>query len=753
MSIRPDQIYYAKSKLPNGRQPTVTEHLDLVSYYAAQYGEPLDMKEAAGLAGQFHDFGKYSDRFADVLRKTRQNIDHACCGAVLLYQMTKNKHTAKPRYPYVLEAINGHHDGLFEMGLLQNDLNHVYQDENFRTMNNGKESALAGPAEYNAALRCFMREHPDYHFPKIPVQLSPDSSNLVSMLYTRMLFSCLVDADYSVSAYECDSEYFNRNESDAFNANAWLACLYAERARIRNGSTAAAGLNALRDRVFEQCGEAGTRYPEGLFTLTAPTGTGKTLALLHFALRHCIATGKKRIIIVLPFLTLAEQNTTIYRKIIPDVLIDHSQSDLDEMAQEFAERWNVPFIITTSVKFFESLFSCKPTDCRKLHNIANSVVVFDEAQSLPPEVTGATLQTVNELCRRYHTTMVFSTATQPDFNSLRDVVWEPREILPDNAEFFDKLRRTDVEWRLKKDTDLTMLAKEIADKESVCVIVNLRRHARIVFEELQRRCGCVPESLFYLTTDLCPAHRTARVNEIKERLKNGLPCRVVATQCIEAGVDLDFRVLYRALAPLDAIIQAAGRCNRNGNPEHGKVVVFKPADDRRIYPSTWYGNAASVVAQLNAEEKIDIHNPEHIRRYYSYLFRNAKDKTKLRKALENRSFADTDQAYRLIDNPGIRVVVPYAPLREEYDAIRNELGEKGITPLLMKKTAPFTVSCYHADQIEAWAEPVKFRIQGKISERDSGYYILRPHCESYYQNTDMGLQIPEPEAEIDCFMV
>ena len=221
-------------------------------------------------------------------------------------------------------------------------------------------------------------------------------------------------------------------EDDRFDLRALLEKLYAYRNDIKRKSTADEALNAYRDRGFEQCGNMGDA-PEGLFTLTALTGTGKTLALLHFALRHCLKHGKKRIIIVLPFLTLAEQSAGTYAGIVPNLLIGRSQSDLPEGARELAARWSAPVIITTSVRFWGALLSDRPTACRKLHRIANSVALFDEAQSLPANLTSATLRTVNALCDRCHTTMVFFTAAQPDFAAREALNWTPREILPEYA--------------------------------------------------------------------------------------------------------------------------------------------------------------------------------------------------------------------------------------------------------------------------------------------------------------------------------
>lgn len=208
-------------------------------------------------------------------------------------------------------------------------------------------------------------------------------------------------------------------------------------------------------------------------------------------------------------------------------------------------------------------------------------MVFDEAQSLPANLTSATLRAVNELCRRCHTAMVFSTATQSDFAARGDLNWTPREILPEHRELFEALRREDVEWRLEHETPLEAIAEEMAGHDSVCTIVNLRRHARQIAAALARLCG--EDTFFFLTTDLCPAHRSRQIELIRQRLKQKRPCRVVETQCIEVGVDLDFERLYRALAPLDAIVQAAGRCNRNGCGSMGRVIVFRPEDSHMPY--------------------------------------------------------------------------------------------------------------------------------------------------------------------------
>ena len=725
--------YYAKSKNAQGHQETVQTHLQNVADLAKKFGTSCGLDPAARLAGQTHDFGKYTLLFQDVIKGIRTGIDHAMGGACFLENVYKGSAGIRP----VIEAVNGHHDGLVTYDAIKPELHAMVDKIKNARGNDGKTPSIENVDQLKEAARAFTADFPDFRPPRLP---APPTAELESMLYTRMLFSCLVDADYTASALNDDGAYLDRAEDNYFEPQMLLKKLYAYRDNIKQKSTADRILNAYRDEVFDQCGKMGEK-PEGLYTLTAPTGTGKTLALLHFALRHCAQYGKKRIIIVLPFLTLAEQNAATYAKIVPGVLVDHSQSDLPEKARELAARWSAPVIITTSVRFFESLFSDRPTVCRKLHNIADSVVVFDEAQSLPANLTSATLRTVNELCARYRTTMVFSSATQPDFSARKDLNWTPREILPEHAKMFKALQRVDVEWRIQKETPLASIAAEMAKQDSVCTIVNLRRHARAVASELSRLCP--EDTVFFLTTDLCPAHRSRQIQTIRERLDKKLPCRVVATQCIEAGVDLDFGALYRALAPLDAIVQAAGRCNRNGRDRAGHMVVFCPEDSRMPYPDEWYNNAAATVQEM--EPPFSIHDPEKIREYYQRLFDDAKDKAKLRKAIEARSFAQTAAEYKLIENTGAQVIVPYAGEQELYARIAEQMRTMGITGALLKEAAPITMTCF-AKNLNIYAEEIPFAHHGKKSVGDqisgSHIYLLRPQYESFY-SAELGLHLPQ----------
>ena len=734
-----EKIYYAKSVLPNGKHPTVKEHLSEVSNLAEVFGKEIDAAQEAYLAGLFHDFGKYSDAFQEVLNHTKERIDHAFCGAAILATAKNNQKLFS-----VIEAICAHHSELICFGELKPILMKSLSSEESVITASGKNSSLAGKTEYANAYAQFKKDFPAFSFPHFSLFKLDESDseyiiNIKKMLFTRMLFSCLVDADYTTSACEMNSQYLEESERLHFDIQDSLNRLTKYRKIISRTSTADFQLNQFRNKLFQICGEAGLKIP-GLFTLTAPTGTGKTLALLHFALTHCEKWGKSRIILVLPFLTLTEQIANVYKEILPDILEDHSQSCLTDQERDFSARWRFPIIITTSVKFFESLFASRPTDCRKLHSIANSVIVFDEAQSLPSELYTATLSAVNELCQRYQSTVVFSSATQPDYSALPDLGarWNPTEILSDYKQYYSSLKRVKVFWEITQPISLECLAEKIKKEKNVCVIVNLRRHAKTLYQLLKDYCN--KDDIFLLSTDLCPAHRKEIIKTIKTRKK----CAVIATQCIEAGVDLDFDVVFRALAPLDSIIQAAGRCNRNGK-KIGKVIVFEPKDTKNPYPDNWYENAAKTVKRLHMDKEIDIHDPEDICRYFREIFADCQDKNSLKRAIFNLDYVTTDREYELIKKRAIQVIVPFegeiSLYNEVYCHIRNE---KDISPKLLASASPITVSLFLKDDIEQYAEPIwlsKKSIYAGSNENagHGNYYILREQHRSKYDDK-VGLQ-------------
>lgn len=738
-----ENVYYAKSTNSTHGPITNVEHLSSVSTLASEFGKELDLEKESALAGLFHDFGKYSRRFQNVLCGKDIHIDHAMPGAAFLYEVnccTSKRMHAYNIYKPIIEAILGHHDGLVSLREpnMASNLKKTYERDDADYCPSGKLSALRGKGEFQRAIEAFQKDFPAFCFPKLSPRSVPFDGQVQDMLDTRMLFSCLVDADYSVSAMDDDPAYLEKSTGSALNIDLALQNLLDYQSKIKQASSSATEVNKLRNQVFEHCGEAAVA-PAGLFTLTAPTGVGKTLAMMHFALRHCKQNHLQRIIVVLPFLSLAEQTQTIYQNIFPEILVDHSQQELTEKNRNMAARWAAPVIITTSVRFFESLFSDRPTDCRKLHHIANSVVLFDEAQSLPGELAKPTVEAVQTLCQKYHCSMVFSTATQPDFSGLDNVDWKPVEILPDHAELFQKMRRVSVEWRLAKNEerknkpDFAQIAAQMADETNVCCIVNLRHHARSLLKELIRRKG-TEEGIYLISTDLCPGHRLKVIQEIKERQKSGQPCYVVATQCIEAGVDLDFDVMYRSLAPLESIVQAAGRCNRNGRcPGGGKMVVFEPNEDGSLYPGDAYAQGAAIVSGMwNNDSELDIQDPAVIQRYYLQLFSENHSKEKLQKALEQQCYSQVAKEYRLVSDRGIQLIVPWDGAAALFAEIEEAGRNNAVDMPLLRKAAPITITCFESKNIQKFASPLCRKRRGQIEE--TGTYIVNPGFHNCYDS-------------------
>ncbi len=393
-----------------------------------------------------------------------------------------------------------------------------------------------------------------------------------------MLFSCLVDADF------LDTEAFMDIDKAGQRSNApTLSDLlprlnsYMDEQFSKVPSTS---VNRIRTEVLHQCRDKAQQTP-GLFSLTVPTGGGKTLSSLAFALEHARCHGKRRVIYAIPYASIIEQTANVFRDIFSDAVIEH-HSNLDPDKETVksrlsAENWDAPVIVTTNVQFFESLFAARTSSCRKLHNIVNSIVVLDEAQLLPAEFLQPILDVMNLLVSYYGVTFVLSTATQPALGTMKTFqrtirgLQQVREIIDDPDSLCRKLDRVTYSWPkdFQQSKNWDDIAKEICQHPSVLVVVNSRRDAR----ELHRR---MPEGTIHLSALMCGEHRSHALSDIKQRLFAGESVRVVSTQLVEAGVDVDFPVVYRALAGLDSIAQAAGRCNREGKPELGQVIVFVP---------------------------------------------------------------------------------------------------------------------------------------------------------------------------------
>ncbi|MDP2830200.1 MAG: CRISPR-associated helicase Cas3' [Sulfuricellaceae bacterium] len=747
-------MIYAHSANANGDWHPLAQHLVSVAGLAENFASLAAWAEEARLAGLLHDLGKYADRFQARLHGKDSGLDHWSQGASLA--LTEFRAVAAAL------AIEGHHIGL-QRGdksglrrlqpdrlaaalppgrfLSDPDLNHLQSRADADGLVFGKPTTLA--------VKSFERA-------------------VATMLDVRLLFSCLVDADFLDTEAHFDGDAQGkrpRPEGPKLDAVAALAALDAYMAGLRTATGAQEKVRQARETLWSAATLAG-QMETGQFTLTAPTGSGKTLAMLKFALEHAARHGLKRIVLAVPFLTVIEQTARIYRavfKAFPDnfVLEHHSLAGLGVEAEQrdaegagerqrrlLAENWDVPIVLTTNVQLLESLFSNRPSACRKLHNLMESVILFDEAQSLPSHLAVPTLAALSHLSSVYRSSVVFATATQPAFDTLHEAVanhavrgWQPREAVPEHPALFAALERVAVSWpKTGEKRTWAQLAAELRDTEQVLVVVNLKRHALALLNELAGT-----EGVFHLSTNLCADHRRTVLNRVRERLKHGKICRLISTQCVEAGVDLDFPLVYRALAPLEAIAQAAGRCNREGRMDGmGSVVVFEPSEEenwRRRYPTHAYYQAAEVTRTLlKLHGSLDINDPGLFRDYYRRLYdlnNPASQNPALNEAITALDFPEIAKCYRLIDQSAIQVLVPWADRWEEFDTLRAEAEREGISVGWMRRAQGLAVSVYRSnDGAPAWAIPAKLRRGIGTSDE---WFILEG---DYYDDT-LGLNPPK----------
>jgi CRISPR-associated endonuclease/helicase Cas3 len=455
-----------------------------------------------------------------------------------------------------------------------------------------------------------------------------------------------------------------------------------------------------------------------LLSLTVPTGGGKTLSAMAFALKRAKLNPEiyRRIIVVIPYLSIIEQNADVYAGVFgPDAVLEHHSGSFERLRQgnddqhflpvpqdkdeagytpgqlrPATENWDAPLIVTTSVRFFESLFSNRPSDLRRVHNIAGSIVILDEVQTLPRSLLAPLLAMIRELSEHWGCTFVFSTATQPAFQKpadahRQDPRWPPgtiREIVKEPANLQIALKRVVIEWELARKTTWTELAERILDHTSVLCVVNLRDHAGDLFDEVTKQAGIRADECFHLSTRMCAAHRLTTLARIKSRLKGKLPCRVISTQLIEAGVDLDFDVAFRALGPLDAILQVAGRADREGlltardGCPAGRLVVFRPEDERT--PPNDYKEATGITGAMAQEalrlgKSIQPDSMDDMARFWNRYFGEGHDLgSPLQERRLNAMFATLASEFEMISNRTLDVFVPYDDqARQAIDELRR----------------------------------------------------------------------------------
>lgn len=690
---------YIGHKSEDGRWQPLREHLQGVAELAKGFAQPFLAGDHAARTGLLHDAGKYSEAGQRRMMNPENTVkvDHATYGAKIAWKQMKDA--------YAAAAIAGHHGGMPNLG-----------------------SSASAEGDGSLRGRCMkelsgrMDAYPFWDEIRVdagdvfPAWLKADRDSLIDQFYTRMLFSCLVDADFlDTEAFMKPGENL-RGQYDAIEnlleklcgrVSAWLEHPDNE-------------LNAKRSEILKNCLDAATRAP-GLYTLTVPTGGGKTVSSLAFALKHAALHGMKRVIYVIPYTSIIEQNAGVFAEILGDrnVLEHHAGMEPDETDdQENAltrrkmlatENWDAPIIVTTAVQFFESLFSNKPSKCRKLHNIAGSVMIFDEAQMLPLSYLKPCVWAISELVRHYHATAVLCTATQPSlkqFFSEYAPTLDIREICRDVPALQAFFRR--VRFRDMGTMEQERLADALSKQRQVLCIVNTRKNAQALFQKLPGGGS------FHLSTRMTPDHRARKLQEIRERLKSGLPCRVVSTSLLEAGVDVDFPQVWREKAGLDSILQAAGRCNREGKrpAAESEVLLFSLPDTvpRGIRPN----KAAAEIALESAG------NPDEspvIQSYFHQLYRmngeKALDSHGILDMCRKIEFEEIARHFHLIESQTCTVYIPSAKNAEDLERLRAGRYSRA----LMRRLGRSAVGVYPWD----WE---KMRKDGKLECLDERSAIL-----------------------------
>jgi CRISPR-associated endonuclease/helicase Cas3 len=715
---------------------TLREHLAAVGDLAARNAEFFGGAGLGLVAGLLHDLGKYTDEFQLRLAGEFPRMDHATWGARIACQ----------RYGLLgrllAYGIAGHHAGLAngKDGVARRALtDRLDSPAEHRLLSDWESELPLPPADTLALPSGFALRHERRQF-----QLA---------FLGRMLFSCLVDADFIDT-----DEFYRRIEGQPPRRTHDPPALKALRERLNHHLTsfsADSDVNQIRSEILAHVRNEAESRP-GLFSLTVPTGGGKTLASLAFALDHAIHNDLRRVIFVIPFTSIVEQNAAVFRKALGDLgdtaVLEHHSAFVDDpsKASESKEKlrlamenWDAPIIVTTAVQFFESLFADRPSRCRKLHNIAGSVVIFDEAQTLPLKLLRPCIAAMDELALNYRTSLVLCTATQPALRAedgFRDGLQNVRELAPTPQQLYRRLKRVRVRHAGVLSDD--ELANHLREREQVLCIVNNRRHARALYQSIADQPGAR-----HLTTLMCAKHRSQVLAEVRVLLKNGEPCRLVSTSLIEAGVDVDFPTVLRAETGLDSIAQAAGRCNREGrrSSEESDVLVFSTANEDWAPPPE-LKQLAQAFREVERKHRDDPLSLEAIRNYFQLVYWQRGDLELdssnllglLRDSrLESLPFETLATQFRMIDSVMMPLIVPFD---HEADKALRELEYAEGCVGIARRLQPYLVQVprqgYDALSRARAIQPVK-------PERYGDQFMQLLNIDLYDQR--FGLHWDEPE--------
>lgn len=662
-----EKKYLAHISEDGMRQQLLLDHLQGTKELAGRYAGVFGYQDWGECCGLLHDIGKYSMRFQERLWGSSVKVDHSTAGA----QVCNEKGGF---YQAIGYCIAGHHAGLPDMG-----------------------GSSDTDGSYKGRMKKKLEDYQDYQkevtIPLLKTSLFSEKDSktpgFTMSFFIRMLYSCLVDADY------LDTECFMKNGEQERDAGETMPRLWEKLKQYVSGwlqNEEVNTVNGRRTEILKSCIEKG-KEERGLFLLTVPTGGGKTIASMAFALQHAVRHDMKHIVYVIPYTSIIEQNARIFREILGEenVLEHHcgvEYEDTEELKsmQLATENWDKPVIVTTNVQFFESLFSNKASRCRKLHNLADSILIFDEAQMLPNDYLLPCTAAMEELLKHYKSSIVLCTATQPALQRFFPKDRKMQELCPRLKEQFSFFRRTSI-CNLGKISQ-ELLQERLRGERQVLCILNTRKEAQLIYEQLRG------EGVYHLSALMYPVHRRRVLKKIQGRLREEKRCIVIATSLVEAGVDLDFQAVYRQLAGVDSVIQAAGRCNREGRRSltESNTWIFQLEEVRKVPGQEQQIDSAKLVLR----EREDISSLEAIEAYFQLLYdirREALDKKQIMRQFEEGRFvfAKIAKQFKLIEQDTKMIFVTKEP---EALALLMEMRQNGLTRRTMRKIGQYSVSVY-----------------------------------------------------------
>ena len=700
------------------RTQTLKEHLEGTAELAAQFAGAFGKRDWGYYCGMLHDIGKYSQAFQKKLREnSRLQVDHSTAGAQVCLEKGGF-------YGFMSYCIAGHHAGLPDRGT---------QFDTGRSLEARKRKILEDYQAYKEEIQIPEASTIPFDF---KISRNPDFSMSV---WIRMLYSCLVDADF------LDTERFMKRGQTGREAGESLTVLLQKLEKHISGwlkNTDLTTVNGRRTEILKHCLECGLS-DKGLFRLTVPTGGGKTIASLAFALRHAVRHHMDRVIYVIPYTSIIEQTAGIFRDILGEqnVLEHHCQVDYrsgeELMPMQLAsENWDKPVVVTTNVQFFESLFGNKSARCRKLHNIANSVIILDEAQMLPNDYLIPCTAMLEELVKNFNSSVVLCTATQPALTPFFSEEMDVMELCPRMEEQFRFFERVHYQ-NLGTVSEDNLVEKLRQEAQALC-IVNTRKTAQRLYQRLKGG------DVYHLSTAMYPEHRRRVLKEIRKRLDDGKECIVISTSLVEAGVDLDFRTVYRQAAGIDSMIQAAGRCNREGrcSAAESMVYIFQLEGQERVQEQRQQMDVA--VSMLN--EGCELSRLDTVEEYFNRLYHirgNDLDRKQIMDEFKklNYNFAKVGNEFHLIENKAVNIFIPVEDKARE---LLQKMKIHGYTKAGMREAGKYSVQIQEQD----FKELDHAGMLRPVSEDIENYYELKN--ESQY-TAEMGLKL-EVEFGIGQFM-